>query len=645
MKHWTLNARIAAGFGGLCAVLALLSGLAIHQMQRAANGAEAMHSLYTEQDVRAEEVANMASALALAVRGFDADATLANWDKILAAQAAAEAALKRAEAFAAANPELKALREGLAKARPSIQRYAAAVAEFHEATALVQSTWDGMIPMGAKVFDAVAGALASVEEVSRTEAGDGRPAADIQEHVRQSHALGKLQRLAADMRLAGWRTVAHDDGGAAASVVANAEAAKRQVGELRSSFRRTENLARLDETVQALDLYGQGAAKLSDAIERRQAARSERSTAYFAFEVDIRAVAEDAVATMRGEAEKSADGLHRAESFVTGGSLLAILAGIAAAVAITRSTKRVLTRIVDVLTAGAAETAASAQLVSAASQQLAAGASEQASALEETSASLEEMTGSTRQNSDSAAKAGECTRLAKDAAERGAGDMHEMAASMQAIKGSSNEISKIIRDIDEIAFQTNILALNAAVEAARAGESGAGFAVVAGEVRALAQRSASSAKEIAAKIETALGRTAAGVGICSKVEARLGEITDRIRDVDALVSEVAAASREQTQGTEQVGSAVVQMDRATQESAASAEECASAAEELNTQAAALRSAVVELQWLVKGDAPEATYGVPEAAKKTLARRESQAREPECRPRSVPGVAAEYASNR
>jgi len=175
---------------------------------------------------------------------------------------------------------------------------------------------------------------------------------------------------------------------------------------------------------------------------------------------------------------------------------------------------------------------------------------------------------------------------------------------MQAIKGSSDEIAKIIRDIDGIAFQTNILALNAAVEAARAGESGAGFAVVAEEVRSLAQRSAASAREIAAKIETALGRTASGVEICTKVDARLGEITGKIRDVDTLVNEVAAASREQTQGTQQVGSAVVQMDRATQESAASAEECASAAEELNTQAATLHGAVVELQRLVKGDVPE-----------------------------------------
>ena len=604
MRHWTLNGRIAAGFGGLCAGLALLSGFAIHEMQRAADGAEAMHNLYIEQGAIADRAATVASEFAIAVRGFDAEATPANWSKILAAQEATEAAIKRAEDFGAANPSLRALHAGLAKARPAFRRYATAVAEFHEATLSVESTWDGMIPMGVRVFDAVAGALASVEDVSRLETGEGRPAAEIHERVRQVHVLGKLQRLAADMRLAGWRTVADDDVAAAASVGAAADAAKRHIAELRAVFRRAENLARLDEAARALEIYGQGAERIRNEIERRQAARAERSTAYFAFAADIGAVAENAVATMRLEAERSATELHRTETAITVGSLLAVLAGIAAAVAITRNTKRVLTGIVDVLTAGAAETAASAQLVSAASQQLAAGASEQASALEETSASLEEMTGSTQQNSDNAGRAGELTRQAREAAERGTADMREMAVSMQAIKGSSDEISKIIRDIDGIAFQTNILALNAAVEAARAGESGAGFAVVAEEVRSLAQRSAASAREIAAKIETALGRTASGVEICTKVDARLAEITGKIRDVDTLVNEVAAASREQTQGTQQVGSAVVQMDRATQESAASAEECASAAEELNTQAATLHGAVVELQRLVKGDVPE-----------------------------------------
>jgi len=177
-----------------------------------------------------------------------------------------------------------------------------------------------------------------------------------------------------------------------------------------------------------------------------------------------------------------------------------------------------------------------------------------------------------------------------------------MSQAMQALKDSSNDIAKIIRAIDEIAFQTNILALNAAVEAARAGEAGMGFAVVADEVRNLAQRSAQAAKETAAKIDGAITSTAQGVQISAKVADTLGEIVAKVRQVDDLVSEVASASKEQTTGIVQINAAVGQMDKVTQSNAASAEECAAAAEELNAQAATMKQAVGELTRLVTSSA-------------------------------------------
>jgi methyl-accepting chemotaxis protein len=239
--------------------------------------------------------------------------------------------------------------------------------------------------------------------------------------------------------------------------------------------------------------------------------------------------------------------------------------------------------------------------VSSSSQSLAEGASEQAASLEETSASLEEMSSMTKRNAENAQKANDLAKQARSAADKGVGDMQTMSAAMNAIKISSNDIAKIIKTIDEIAFQTNILALNAAVEAARAGEAGMGFAVVADEVRNLAQRSAQAAKETAAKIEGAIGKSAQGVEISNKVAQRLNEIVTKIRQVDELVAEVAGASREQTQGITQINTAVGQMDQVTQSNAASAEESAAAAEELNAQAAAMKESVAELLRLVEGD--------------------------------------------
>jgi len=257
-------------------------------------------------------------------------------------------------------------------------------------------------------------------------------------------------------------------------------------------------------------------------------------------------------------------------------------------------------RVIANVSESSAQIQAAASQTSGASQSLAAGSSEQAASLEEVSASLEEMAGVTRRNAENAVKASELTRAARAAADGGVGDMQAMSGAMHEIKASSDDIAKIIKTIDAIAFQTNILALNAAVEAARAGESGMGFAVVAEEVRSLAQRSAQAARETAGKIEGAIGKTEQGVRISDKVERSLAEIVEKVREVDALVAEVAGASREQSQGVEQINHGVREMDRVVQSNAAAAEQSASASAELKNQAVSLNETVAMLRRLVGG---------------------------------------------
>ena len=206
----------------------------------------------------------------------------------------------------------------------------------------------------------------------------------------------------------------------------------------------------------------------------------------------------------------------------------------------------------------------------------------------------------TKNNAENSRVAKDLTGTMREVADTGASDMEEMAQAMAAIKNSSNNIAKIIKTIDEIAFQTNILALNAAVEAARAGEAGMGFAVVAEEVRNLALRSASAARETAEKIEDSIQKSSAGVQINAKVSLSLADIVSKARQADQLVAQISIASNEQSQGIDQINSSVSQMDAMTQNNAAGAEESANVSADLRNQSTQLTQLVQELQTLVGG---------------------------------------------
>ena len=251
-----------------------------------------------------------------------------------------------------------------------------------------------------------------------------------------------------------------------------------------------------------------------------------------------------------------------------------------------------------------------ASQIASTSHSLAEGASSQAASLEETSASLEEISSLTKSNAEKSQHVKQTTGQTRRVADTGSQQMTAMQSAMEGIESASQDITKILKTIDEIAFQTNILALNAAVEAARAGEAGAGFAVVADEVRGLAQRSAAAAKETAVKIADAVGKSQQGVRISAEVAQSFKAIRDEVLRLDGLSGEIATASVEQNEGIAQLNGAVVDMDRVTQENAARAEESSSTAEELKAQAAQLSSTVGMLLTLLGGKRRNDLVGQP-----------------------------------
>ncbi|OUL84266.1 methyl-accepting chemotaxis protein [Paraburkholderia hospita] len=283
------------------------------------------------------------------------------------------------------------------------------------------------------------------------------------------------------------------------------------------------------------------------------------------------------------------------------------------------------------LTSIVADIKKSAESISVAASEIAQGntdlsqrTEEQAASLEETAASMEELTSTVRQNTENARQGSTLASNASQTATTGGDVVRKVVATMDDISSSSSRVSEIISVIEGIAFQTNILALNAAVEAARAGEEGRGFAVVAGEVRTLAQRSASAAKEIKALIETSAAHVSTGSTLVHDAGETMNDVVRSVKRVTDIMSEIAAASTEQSTGIEQVNTAVAQMDQVTQQNAALVEQATAAAQAMADQAASLKAAVAMFR-LDGGQ--QGMYATPSPARSVAAKKAVVQREP------------------
>jgi methyl-accepting chemotaxis protein len=320
-------------------------------------------------------------------------------------------------------------------------------------------------------------------------------------------------------------------------------------------------------------------------------------------------------ATTEGDlASKTEDSVKFWSIFATAASTLSIFVLL---IWIASKISSAVSAIAGRLTQGAGNVASSVFQLNEAGNSLSQSSTEAAASLEETVASLEELSSMVRMNSDNAKQAATLSASSREAAEKGQQEINTLITSMEKISSSSKKIEVIIHVIDDIAFQTNLLALNAAVEAARAGEQGKGFAVVAEAVRALAQRSASAAKDITQLIKESVHQVDDGSRIAGQSGTVLNNIVNSVKKVADLNTEIATASTEQTAGIQQISKAMNQLDQASQSNAASAEEIAATSGEINNLAVTTQSLTVELNQVIHGYNKEmAAHAAPPSAKAT-----------------------------
>lgn len=415
---------------------------------------------------------------------------------------------------------------------------------------------------------------------------------------------GRILADALELRVGYWRHIALLDREAKAQIERNAEDLKQKINEDLASYERqitqAEDREEFKKIKPQLDRYIQAWDELQPLSREGKTAEAVTlalRTLTPAFN-ELQTLLKARTAWHKQYGERSAtaamESASRAQFLTWMLALISIGAGAGLAFVIVRKTSRELRRIIAQLSDGAQQVAGAAGQVSTSCQSLAQGSSEQAAALEQSSASTQEVQSMARNNASSALNAAQLVAETRQTIQRTNESLSQTVIAMGEISASSDKISKIVKIIDEIAFQTNILALNAAVESARAGEAGMGFAVVADEVRNLAQRCATAARETAVLVEESGVKSHQGKDRVDNVASAMQTITHSTERIKILVDSVSAGSEEQSTGIAQITQAMSQMNQVTQMTAAEAEEGAAAAEELNAQSGSLKRVVEQL---------------------------------------------------
>ncbi len=596
-----LGAKIGLGFSLVIVLMILLGGMAIWSMTSVGKETAILAGEYVPEVKAATEMDRLLREATFEMRGYGYTAERTFYDAGKQKLDEMKMKLDDAHKLAENSPHLTQLKAALDDIEARLKEYQNLSAETVARNEAMAENRQKLNASAARVLENSSAFLASQYEAQEKEVAAGADSAKLMERNKKVQLLVDNMALINNIRLAVWRAQANRDPNELDKAQREFDLIENKLDSIKAVTYQQVNLDQIATVREAMKEYRANVNLLHENWLALNDAMARRVPVGLNAMEEVKAVAEKGVAETIEISNDSVSALSRATMIMMVGLPVGLVVGVLLAIVITRGIVKPVNRIIEDLTNGAEQVASASGQVSASSQAAAQGASEQASSLEETSSALEEMSSMGKTNAENAGKANMLMDETTKVVGQAQNVMSQNAQAMSMINEASGKIANIIKVIEEIAFQTNLLALNAAVEAARAGEHGKGFAVVADEVRNLAQRSAQAANETSQLIQETIDRVKKGSELNDELGTSFGKVSESAGQVASLVEQISIASKEQAKGINQVNAAMGQMDQVVQQSAAGAEESASASEELSSQAQMLRQTVDQLAMLVGGN--------------------------------------------
>lgn len=606
-QRMSLALKLAAGFGFVIVISIVIGVIAVTGMKKGAKTASTLAVEYVPVVTIANMVERDTNHMLMEMRNFEYTGENAFLLEARKSLSDVKQALKNIIPQDTSSARLALLQDDSAKAAQSLDEYE----KLLEETALLTNDFNQQRQVseeaGRQYMKAGHDFLASQKEAIQGEIMAGLESDQLDKRLQQISLVTEIIEVGNQVIAGTWEAESKRDSALLLKTLTLFDRATEKLDALQKICDFEGDLKRIEECRAAMLAYKTANTKL---VSARADTAKRRSVLAETILTQAKNIAGKGMEDMAQGANRTASTLSLSSKVICLSLAGGLFFSVAFAVFIGRGIINSIKLIIEELGASSEQVTASTKQVTRTSQQLADGASAQASGLDVSSASMEEISSMIHQNADSASQADSLMQESKAIVRGGVEAMQRMAKAIGAIQSSSIETAKIIKTIDEIAFQTNLLALNAAVEAARAGEAGAGFAVVAEEVRNLARRSAEAAKSTGGLIEDAHKNAEAGVLVTSEVATALLAIQESAEKVAILITEIATASKEQAIGISQVSSAVSSMDIVVQQNAAIAEETASVSSELSLQAKELNDLMTKLVAIIGGTIKNRPIGQP-----------------------------------